>query len=84
MLAGTLWIGLIGPNVLRAEEGAPGGGTADPFAGVEEVWVWGIRTGQLPDVPSASTDRLLVDDFTARPADEFVERFVAGLRGARR
>lgn len=26
----------------------------------------------------------VADDFTARPADEFVERFVAGLRGARR
>ncbi len=65
LLAGTLWIGLTGPNVLLAEESEPSGTTADPFAGVEEVRVWGIRTGQLRDVPSASTDRLLVDDFTA-------------------
>lgn len=40
-------------------------GGDDLFEGIEEVLVWGVRTGRLNPVPSVSTDSIDVDDYTA-------------------
>jgi outer membrane cobalamin receptor len=55
----------LGGSAASARDGNHTPYAEDPYAGVEEVRVWGIQTGHLTEVPSASTDHLRVDDFTA-------------------